>query len=201
MRKRVTYLRSGMTVGLLGGSFDPPHQGHVHITQEALKRFGLDRVWWLVTPGNPLKKEGPAAIARRMDAARQIMDHPRVTISDFEARAGTRYTAETVERLTKDYPGVNFVWLMGADNLAQFHKWKDWRKIMDLVPVGVLARPGDRTSARTAKAADVYRFAQIKGKDSRLLGVAQAPAWCFANVPMVNLSSSQIRATGAWKKS
>lgn len=189
-----------MTVGLLGGSFDPPHMGHVHITTEALKRFGLDRVWWLVTPGNPLKKEGPAAIARRMKAANAIMQNPRVTISDFEARAGTRYTAETIDRLIQAYPGVRFVWLMGADNLAQFHLWKDWEKIINSVPLGVLARPGDRVSARTAKTAEVYRHAQIKGRESHLLGQADAPAWCFANVPMVNLSSTELRESGAWVK-
>lgn len=196
----MTYLRPGMTVGLLGGSFDPPHMGHVHITREALKRFGLDRVWWLVTPGNPLKKEGPAAMSRRLKAAQEIMQHPRVTISDFEARAGTRYTAETIENLIKSYPGVRFVWLMGADNLAQFHRWKDWENIINSVPLGVLARPGDRISARTAKAADAYKFAQIKARDSHLLAKSEAPAWCFANVPMMNLSSSEIRASGAWIK-
>jgi len=198
IRKRVTHLEPGMTVGLLGGSFDPPHAGHVHITLEALKRFNLDRVWWLVSPGNPLKERGPAAIARRMQAAEQLMQHPRVTISDFEARAGTRYTAETILKLKASYPGVRFVWLMGADNLAQFHRWKDWRLIMDTVPVGVLARPGDRIAARTAKAADVYRAYQIKGRASQTLARTPAPAWCFSNVPMTNLSSTQIRAAGNW---
>ncbi|GAA6206837.1 nicotinate-nucleotide adenylyltransferase [Cognatishimia sp. WU-CL00825] len=194
----MTYLRPGMTVGLLGGSFDPPHLGHVHITKEALKRFDLDHILWLVSPGNPLKSKGPAAISRRMKAAQDLMDHPRVTVSDFEARAGTRYTAETIQKLIQAYPGVNFVWLMGADNLAQFHKWKDWRKIMDLTPVGVLARPGDRIAARAGKAADVYRDFRIKGRHSRLLGSAQAPAWSFVNVPMVNLSSTQLRENGGW---
>ncbi len=132
----------GQSVGLLGGSFDPPHRGHVHITTEALKRFGLDRVWWLVTPGNPLKEQGPAPLAQRMQQARAIMQHPKVTVTDIEARLGTRYTAQTLAALRRQYPGVNFVWLMGADNLAQFHKWQDWRTIMMSVPVGVLARPG-----------------------------------------------------------
>ncbi|MDC0738882.1 nicotinate-nucleotide adenylyltransferase [Cognatishimia sp. SS12] len=199
MRKRVTYLRAGMTVGLLGGSFDPPHAGHVHITREALKRFDLDRVLWLISPGNPLKPQGPAAMARRMAAARAIMQHPRVTISDIEARIGTRYTAETIARLRMMYPGVRFVWLMGADNLAQFHRWKDWQSIMETVPMGVLARPGDRFAARTAKAADVYRQAQIRGRDSRRLATAPAPAWSFVNVPMKSLSSSQLRREGKWQ--
>lgn len=137
-----------MTVGLLGGSFDPPHQGHVQISLAALKRFDLDQLWWLVTPGNPLKENPPASMARRMGAARAMMDHPRVRISDIEARLGTRYTAETLRALRKAYPHVRFVWLMGADNLAHFHRWKDWQDILNTVPVGVLARPGERISAR-----------------------------------------------------
>lgn len=114
--------RPGMCIGLLGGSFDPPHAGHVHITREALKRFGLDAVWWLVSPGNPLKTRGPAPLDRRMAAARAIMRHPRVEVTDIEARLGTRYTAETLAALFARYPGVRFVWLMGADNLASFHR-------------------------------------------------------------------------------
>lgn len=198
MRKKTTYLGAGMKVGLLGGSFDPPHAGHVHITKEALKRFDLDHILWLVTPGNPLKERGPAAIARRVAAAEKIMQHPRVTISDYEARAGTRYTAETLLKLKSDYPQVRFTWLMGADNLAQFHLWKDWRLIMDSVPVGILARPGDRIAARTAKTATIYKKYRISAKRSHLLGAAKAPAWCFANVPMIDLSSSEIRAEGRW---
>ncbi|MGY3437639.1 MULTISPECIES: nicotinate-nucleotide adenylyltransferase [unclassified Marinovum] len=191
-------LRRGQTVGLLGGSFDPPHPGHVHITREALKRFGLDRVWWLVSPGNPLKDHGPAPLAERMAAARKIMQHPKVEISDFEARAGTRYTAETLDALMQEYRGVNFVWLMGADNLVQLPKWQDWERIMETVPIGVLARPGDRIRARNSKAARVYSGARIRGRESRKLATAEAPAWCFVNVPMRGDSSSAIRARGGW---
>ncbi|MCE8471321.1 nicotinate-nicotinamide nucleotide adenylyltransferase, partial [Rhodovulum sulfidophilum] len=118
---------AGQKIGLLGGSFDPAHEGHAHITRTALKRFGLDRVWWLVSPGNPLKAEGPAPMARRLAAAEAVMQHPRVAITDLEARIGTRYTAETLERLMRLYPGVRFVWLMGADNLISFHRWERWR--------------------------------------------------------------------------
>ena len=193
--------RPGQTIGLLGGSFDPPHEGHAHITREALKRFGLDRVWWLVSPGNPLKAEGPAPMARRMAAARRIMDHPRVDITDFEAQIETRYTAQTLETLIGLRPGVRFVWLMGADNLHQFHRWQDWRKIMETVPVGVLARPGTRTSARSSKAAKVYDSARLPGKRSHELIHHAAPAWCFINVPMSTLSSTQLRKAGHWPKS
>lgn len=193
-------IRPGLTIGLLGGSFDPPHQGHVHITREALKRFGLDRVWWLVSPGNPLKAHGPAPLDDRMAAARAIMQHPKVEISDFEARAGTRFTAETLAALIKAYPGARFVWLMGADNLVQLPQWQDWERIMDTVPIGVLARPGDRIRARNSKAARVYAAARIRGRESLKLARAEAPAWCFVNVPMSDESSSAIRARGGWRK-
>ena len=198
MRTGDPIARAGQVVGLLGGSFDPAHKGHVHITLEAMKRFGLDRLWWLVTPGNPLKPRGPAPLTDRLTRARTIMDHPRVTVTDIEARLGTRYTAETLHALLNRYPGVRFVWLMGADNLAQLHHWQDWHTIMETVPVGVLARAGDRISARMSRAARLYRAARISGRASQLLGRAHAPAWSFVNVPMVPHSSTAIRARGEW---
>ncbi|MGV6848335.1 MAG: nicotinate-nucleotide adenylyltransferase [Marinibacterium sp.] len=198
MMTGIPFLRRGLTVGLLGGSFDPPHAAHVHITREALRRFGLDRVWWLVSPGNPLKDHGPAPLAARMAAARAMMHYPRVTVTDIEARLGTRYTAETLAALMEIYPGVRFVWLMGADNLAQFHLWRDWRNIMESVPLGILARPGDRISARMSPAARIYRRWRISGAASHLLPHAQPPAWCFVNVPLMDLSSTAIRDGGGW---
>jgi nicotinate-nucleotide adenylyltransferase len=201
MHTRFPLVRAGQVVGLLGGSFDPAHQGHVHITQEALKRFGLDQIVWLVSPGNPLKAQGPAELDLRMARARQIMRHPRVAISDIEAHLGTRYTAETLSALIARHPGVRFVWLMGADNLAQLHRWQDWKWIMESVPVGVLARPGDRISARMSPAAKLYARYRISGNASHLLGLVAAPAWSFVNVPMRVQSSSAIRARGDWSNS
>jgi nicotinate-nucleotide adenylyltransferase len=194
MQKQRAYLRAGMRVGLLGGSFDPAHAGHVQVTLEALRRFKLDRVWWLISPGNPLKSHGPAPIEQRMAGARAIMRHPKVHVSDFEVHSGTRYTADTVSHLRKVYPGVQFIWLMGADNLVQFNRWDNWQQIMRTVPIGVLARPGDRISARTSVAARVFRSARLPAHASHLLAGAQAPAWCFVNMPMVDLSSTAIRA-------
>ena len=199
MRQGFPIARPGEVIGLLGGSFDPAHAGHVHITREALKRFGLTRLWWLVSPGNPIKAHGPAPLETRMARARAVMRHPRVEITDIEAHLGTRYTAETLARLRACYPGVRFVWLMGADNLAQLHRWQDWRGIMQTVPVGVLARPGDRISARMSPAARLFAPARIAGRAAALLGRAEAPAWCFVNVPMVAQSSSAIRAAGGWQ--
>jgi nicotinate-nucleotide adenylyltransferase len=198
MRHEFPYARAGQVIGLLGGSFDPAHEGHVHITREALKRFGLDQVWWLVTPGNPLKKHGPAPLAQRMKHARDVMQHPQVKVTQIEAHTGTRYTAETLEALISLYPGVHFVWLMGADNLADFHRWERWDWIMANVPVGILARPGDRGAARMSKAARRFRSAQIAGRQAAKLRVSEAPAWSLVNVPMLDVSSSQIRARGDW---
>ena len=190
--------RRGAVVGVLGGSFDPPHAGHAHITREALKRFDLDAVWWLVSPGNPLKARGPAPLARRMQAARDIMRHPRVNISDFEAQIGARHTALTLAALRSARRDVNFVWLMGADNMVEFHHWQDWRQIMETVPIGILARPGARLAARASVAARMYERARVPTAHARVLGRMKAPAWCFVNVPMLAMSSTRLREAGAW---
>lgn len=200
MRSGFPLARPGQVIGLLGGSFDPAHAGHAHVSREAMKRFGLGHMWWLVSPGNPLKAEGPAPLERRMERAREVMDHPRIHVTDVEARLGTRYTAETLAELIAIHPGVRFVWLMGADNLAQLHRWQDWHWIMEHVPVGVIARPGLRLGARRSRAARLYARYRISGRSSHLLGRMRAPAWCFVNVPLVDLSSSAIRAAGNWAR-
>lgn len=187
-----------MVIGLLGGSFDPAHRGHVHITREALKRMGLDRVWWLVSPGNPLKARGPAPLADRMARARTVMRDPRVVVTDLEARIGTRHTADTVARLQALYPGVRFVWLMGADNLGQFHRWERWQEILWRVPVGVLARPGWGVRGRTSVAARVFGGERVARGE--VLRMRAAPVWCFVNLPMDGSSSSEIRARGDWRR-
>ena len=198
MRAGFPIASKGMVIGLLGGSFDPAHEGHVHLTRQALARMGLDRVWWLVTPGNPLKARQPAPMAARLARARALMTDPRVKITDLEAKLGTRATIDTLERLQAIYPGVHFVWLIGADNLVQFHKWSRWRDILRAVPVGVLARPGLGLAARTSVAARAFGVNQI-ARGENLRGKA-APAWCFVNMPMKAASSSAIRARGAWKR-
>jgi nicotinate-nucleotide adenylyltransferase len=190
--------RAGMAVGLLGGSFDPPHAGHVHITHEAMKRFGLDRVWWLVSPGNPLKARGPAPMAVRIAAARGVLADPRVVVTGIEAQLGTRATVDTLGALMPRYPGVRFVWLMGADNLAGFHRWERWQDILRMVPVGVIARPGSRTTARNAPAVQRIERFRLPVAQARLLPWSDAPAWCFVNVPMVAISSTELRRAGGW---
>ncbi len=188
----------GQKVGLLGGSFDPPHAGHLHITHQALRRFRLDWVWWLVSPGNPIKNDAPATLERRIGAARGIVAHPRVQVTDIETRLGTRFTAHTIVQLQSVYPGVRFVWLMGADNLIGFHRWDRWQTILDSVPVGVLARPGQQLRAGLSPVARAYARFRLPQGAGRILATQVAPAWILAGGPMVEVSSTEIRASGEW---
>lgn len=198
MKNGFPLARRGMVIGLLGGSFDPAHEGHAHITREALKRLGLDQVWWLVSPGNPLKARQPAAMADRIARGRAVMRHPRVKITDIEAKLDTRFTYATITRLQAMYPGVRFVWLMGADNLVQFHRWDRWRDILRAVPVAVLARPGSGVKARLSRAAQAFRTKQLD-RGEWLGGSRRPPVWAFINLPMNDASSSAIRARGDWR--
>jgi len=181
-------------IGLFGGSFDPAHAGHVALTTHALRRFGLDQVWWLVTPSNPLKSHGPAPIAERMARARAVMQHPRVRVSDIEVQLGTTYTAETIAALQDRFVHTRFVWLMGADNLAQFDQWNDWRQIMERTPIGIIARPDARLSPLSYRAARMYRGARVPAKQSRSLGHLSGPAWCYLNMPLMPISSTALRS-------
>lgn len=185
---------AGLRIGLLGGSFDPPHQGHVQISQAALRRFRLDRVWWLVSPGNPLKPRGPAPLSDRLAASRRLAQDPRIVVTDLEARLGTRMTADTIAELKARYRGVRFVWLMGSDNLLQFHRWDRWRDIAYSVPIGVLARPGTRLAARHAPAAAVLRRWRLPEAAAPMLADCRPPAWVLINLPMSPLSSTVLRA-------
>ena len=166
-----------------------------------MRTLRLDRVWWLVSPGNPLKSRHPAEIVRRVAASRSMMSHPRVHVTDIETRLGTRFTADTLAELMKRYPHVRFVWLMGADNLTGFHRWEHWDWIMETVPIGVLARPGAQVRAGLAPAAQRYRNARIDPRAAAALAFRQAPAWSLVTAPMAQLSplsSTEIRAQGLW---
>ncbi len=188
----------GMRVGILGGSFDPPHEGHLHITRRALTAFRLDRVWWLVSPGNPLKARGPAVMARRLAAARKIAADRRIVVSNIEAQLGTRLTADMLDLLLPRYPGVRFVWLMGSDNLATIHRWERWESIFTRIPVGVLARPGEQVRAGLSPAARRFARARVRPEAAVRLALRQPPAWCLLTGPMVGHSSTALRARGLW---
>lgn len=187
-------MRPGMRVGLLGGSFDPAHEGHARISTEALKRLQLDAVVWLFSPQNPLKHRSPDNIQVRMAEARRIVHHPRIGFSNLEEQIGTRFTHETLFAITQAFPKTHFVWLMGADNLTQFHKWEAWDSIAHMVPIAVLARPGDRLKAKTSRTARILRTARIPALQIGRLSMCPPPAWCFVNIPMMDISSSTIRA-------
>lgn len=200
MRAGLPFAPPGAKIGLLGGSFDPAHEGHVHITEAALRRFGLDRIWWLVSPGNPLKAHGPAPLDQRIAWARDIMRNPRVEVTGIEATLGTRMTRDTIAGLQRLYPGVRFVWLMGADNLVQFDRWEHWQDIAARVPIGVIARPGWRMPARFSRAARMLWRDRLPESRARQLALAPPPAWVMINVPLNKLSSSAIRARRRWDK-
>jgi nicotinate-nucleotide adenylyltransferase len=148
----------GLVIGLLGGSFNPAHEGHLHASVLALNALGLDYVWWLVSPQNPLKPQrGMAAFDRRLNSARAIARNPRIVVTGIEAALGTRYTVDTLHALARRFPRVRFVWLMGSDNLVQLPRWREWQAIFGLLPVAVIARPGTATASRSAKAAQRFR--------------------------------------------
>ncbi len=187
----------GMRIGLLGGSFNPPHAGHLLLSRTALRRIGLDAVWWLVTPGNPLKDNaGLPPLAVRIDAARTLARHPRIAVSGFEADIGTRYTYDTIRYLTRRCPAVKFVWLMGADNLAGFHRWQRWHDIAALVPLAVIDRPGTTLRATRSRAAVQLAGRRLDESDARLLPDCPPPAWVFIHGPRSPLSSTALRAQG-----
>jgi nicotinate-nucleotide adenylyltransferase len=187
----------GLRVGLFGGSFDPPHRGHVHASELALKRMRLDRVWWLVSPGNPLKETaGLPPLAARMAAARALARDPRILVSGLEAEIGTRYTHDTVAWLRRRCPGVRFVWVMGADILPQLHLWQRWREIAELVPLAVIDRPGAASPTLNSPAAHWLARYRLPEAEAALLPQAEPPAFAFLHGPRVDLSSTRLRQAG-----
>jgi nicotinate-nucleotide adenylyltransferase len=186
----------GLRVGLFGGSFNPAHDGHRLASLIALRRLGLDAVWWLVTPGNPLKDtRGLPSLPTRMAAARRVADHPRLFVTGVEARLGTRYTADTLAALQRCLPEMRFVWIMGADNLAGFHRWRDWRGIAGRMPFAVIDRPGATLTATASRAAQALARWRMDESDALLLPTQTAPAWIFLHDRRSGLSSTRIRAS------
>lgn len=185
----------GMRIGLLGGSFNPAHDGHRHISLIALKRLQLDRVWWLVSPQNPLKQSaGMARLELRISEARRIADHPRIVVSDIESRLGTVYTRDTLARLQIMWPGVQLVWLMGADNLLQLPRWHNWTWIVENLPIAVLDRPGQGLRPLNGKAAIRYAGARVPDRSAVDLASALPPAWTFIACRRHSASATAIRA-------
>jgi nicotinate-nucleotide adenylyltransferase len=184
-----------MRIGLFGGTFDPPHLAHLGAALLALRRLKLDRIWWLVTPGNPLKNtSGLAPLQKRLAAARALARHPRIDVSGLEAVIKTRYTYDTILWLKARCPGVRFVWVMGADNLRSFHRWQRWREIAKLVPIVVIDRLGPSLYAGASPAGQALRHSRIPEHNAASLPGRKPPAWAFLHGLKSALSSTALRA-------
>jgi nicotinate-nucleotide adenylyltransferase len=186
---------ANMRVGLLGGSFNPAHTGHLHVSVEALKRLGLHEVWWLVSPQNPMKPRGDMApLEARLAGARSVARHPRVRATPLEATLGTIYTVDTVNVLTRRFPGVRFIWIMGADNWLQMPAWKAWTQIFHAVVIAVFARPSYSVRVIAAKAARRFSRHRVRNEEIARLASKPPPAWAFLPIPLNAQSATRIRA-------
>jgi nicotinate-nucleotide adenylyltransferase len=184
----------GQAIGLLGGSFNPPHVAHRMISEVALKRLGLDKIWWIVSPGNPLKRRiDTAPLAERLVQCREVAKNPHIIITDFEADLTSPYTASTLAFLKSRNPLVRYVWIMGADNLATFDRWQRWREIFTTVPIVVVDRPGWRMKALASKAARAFAAARVPESEAAGLANRPAPAWTFLTGPLSHVSSTALR--------
>jgi len=189
------YVEAGMKVGLYGGSFNPPHQGHKFLAETALKRFQLDQIWWMVTPGNPLKEKGEyQSLEARLAQSLRLIRHPKIHVTGFEAGLRTSYSATTLALIRHARPRVRFVWLMGADNLKDFHLWQQWRYIAASVGMGIIDRPGATLSALSSPAARSLAHFRLAETQAPLLALAQPPVWCFLHTPRLDISSTSLRS-------
>ena len=186
----------GLKIGLLGGSFNPPHDGHREASLLALRRLNLHRIWWLVSPGNPLKDARELVpLAKRVEAARRVSQHPRIEITAIEAAIGATYTFDTISYLKRRCPGVHFVWLMGADNFRLFDRWQRWRDIARLIPIAIIDRPGSTLTALHGRAAQALAPYRLDETDGARLAAAAPPAFVFLHWPRSPMSSTELRET------
>ncbi len=191
---RMPHVEKGMQIGLFGGSFNPPHAGHVLVADIALRRLALDQLWWMVTPGNPLKSTRELApLGQRVERSEAITPNPRIKVTAFEAAYHIRYTADTLALVRARNPGVDFVWIMGADSLRDFHRWERWREIMMTFPIAVIDRPGATLSLLSSIVARTFDYARVDEADAPRLARMKAPAWTFIHGPRSTLSSTAIR--------
>jgi nicotinate-nucleotide adenylyltransferase len=188
----------GMAVGLFGGSFNPPHAGHALVAEIALRRLRLDQLWWIVTPGNPLKSRRELLpLAERLRLSEAMAGDPRVKVTAFEASLPSRFTADTLLWVKKRNRNVRFVWIMGADNLADFHRWQRWQRIAQTFPIAVVDRPGSTLAFLSSVMAKTFDFARVDEADAPALAARRPPAWTFIHGPRSSLSSTAIRASSA----
>jgi nicotinate-nucleotide adenylyltransferase len=201
LRLALPHFSGGQRIGLLGGSFNPPHAAHRAISLFTMKRLRLDRVWWLVSPGNPLKDTSALReLDARVAAAEAMADDPRIAVTCLEAVIGTRYTADTIAYLRRRCVDVRFVWIMGADNLAQFHRWRHWRQIARQVPIAVIDRAPQGIRALSTPAAQALAPYRLSEQFAGLLPTQHPPAWTFLTGLKLEMSSTSLRnLDGSWK--
>lgn len=191
-------LAPGMRVGLFGGSFNPPHSGHLHVAETARIRLGLDKVVWLVSPQNPLKSaRDTTPLKERMALVRALARGPDMIVSDVETRIGAQWTIDTLRLLQARHPGVKFVWVMGSDNLMGFHHWKGWTDIARLMPMAVVARPGTILGSRFAPTSTFFADRRVPASRAPVLADMDAPAWVYLTAPLNPQSSTAIRKAAA----
>ena len=192
---RMPNTEKGMAVGLFGGSFNPPHAGHALVAEIALRRLNLDQFWWIVTPGNPLKsKRELLPLAERLRLSEALAEDPRIKVTAFEAALRSRFTADTLAAVKARNTGVDFVWVMGADNLRQFHLWQRWRRIAATFPIAVIDRPGSTLSFLSSMMAKSFDYARVDEADAPRLVRMRPPAWTFIHGPRSSASSTALRA-------
>jgi nicotinate-nucleotide adenylyltransferase len=197
---RMPHVERGMTVGLFGGSFNPPHEGHLLVAEIAMRRLALDNLWWMVTPGNPLKSRSElVSLSDRIAASEKLIDDPRIKVTAFEQALDTRFTADTVAHVAARNPGIRFVWIMGADSLKTFHLWQNWRQIVATFPIAIVDRPGATLSLVSSTMARAYDHARIDEEDAANLAMRPAPAWTFLHDRRSSISSTQLRAKARQK--
>ena len=181
-------------IGLLGGSFNPAHDGHLEISQIALDVLRLDQVWWMVSPGNPLKdKNDMAPFCERFSSAENIAKDPNIIVTDIESEMDTQFTIDTLKGLKTKFPKTSFIWLMGADNLAQFDQWKDWKEIANTVPFAIFNRPSYSSANETSVAATELKDYRIESSEAHTLYNLKPPAWVYYQKTDNPLSSTEIR--------
>ena len=187
-----------MVVGLFGGSFNPPHEGHLLVAEIALRRLGLDQLWWMVTPGNPLKSRTELApLADRIALSEKLAHDPRIKITAFEQALGSPYTARTLAHVRRHRPGIHFIWIMGADSLRTFHRWQKWRSIVQTFPIAVIDRPGSTLSFLSSRMPRPFDYARVDEDDAGVLWRKPAPAWTFIHGPRSAVSSTRLRLAGS----
>lgn len=192
---RLPHAEPGQRIGLMGGTFNPPHEGHAVCAVTALRRLNLDQLWWMVTPGNPLKaNDGLPPLADRMAASRSFAASPAITITGFEAELGTPYTFATLRFIAERLPRVHFVWVMGADNLATFHHWQHWRDIARTMPIAVVDRPSWHLKALASPAARFLARSRLPEAQAGRLATEYPPAWVFLTTRLSDASSTALRA-------